>query len=68
VFKCYSTLNRWLSDANDHTCRVSVFRHGAGLWLCFGYVPSPFVVPRMGERWAELVKMPIMAVVGVFIA
>jgi hypothetical protein len=39
---------------------------GSGFVL--GMFRVPFVVPRMGERWAELVKMPIMAVVFVFIA
>jgi hypothetical protein len=28
-----------------------------------GTVRIPFVVPRLGERWAELAEMPIMAIV-----
>lgn len=38
---------------------------GAGFVL--GMVRVPFVVPRLGERWAELVEMPIMAAV-IFLA
>ncbi len=34
---------------------------GAGFLL--GTVRVPFLVPRIGERWAELAEMPIMAVV-----
>ncbi|CAK6701221.1 hypothetical protein BBFGKLBO_03049 [Synechococcus sp. CBW1107] len=34
---------------------------GAGFLL--GLVRVPLLVPRIGERWAELVEMPIMAVV-----
>lgn len=38
---------------------------GAGFLL--GSVRVPFVVPRLGERWAELAEMPIMAMV-IFVA
>ena len=34
---------------------------GAGFLL--GLVRVPLLVPRIGERWAELLEMPIMAVV-----
>jgi hypothetical protein len=34
---------------------------GAGFAL--GVVRVPFLVPRLGERWAELAEMPIMAAV-----
>ena len=34
---------------------------GAGFAL--GVVRVPFLVPRIGERWAELAEMPLMAVV-----
>lgn len=34
---------------------------GAGFVL--GVIRVPFVVPRLGERWAELAEMPVMAVV-----
>ncbi len=39
---------------------------GAGFLL--GMVRVPFVVPRIGERWAELAEMPIMGVVIFFAA
>jgi hypothetical protein len=39
---------------------------GAGFLL--GMVRVPFVVPRLGERWAELAEMPIMAVTIFFAA
>ena len=38
---------------------------GAGFLL--GSVRVPFIVPRLGERWAELAEMPIMAMV-IFVA
>ncbi len=34
---------------------------GAGFLL--GMVRVPLLVPRLGERWAELAEMPVMAVV-----
>ena len=34
---------------------------GAGFLL--GVVRVPFIVPRIGERWAELAEMPVMAAV-----
>lgn len=39
---------------------------GAGFVL--GALRVPFVVPRVGERWAELAEMPIMAAVIFFSA
>lgn len=39
---------------------------GAGFVL--GAIRVPFLVPRLGERWAELVEMPVMAVVIVVAA
>ena len=39
---------------------------GAGFVL--GVFRVPFLVPRIGERWAELAEMPIMAVVIFFSA
>ena len=33
-----------------------------GTGVLFGMVRVPFVVPRLGERWAELAEMPFMAV------
>jgi hypothetical protein len=38
-----------------------VFVLGTGFIL--GVFRVPFLVPRIGERWAELAEMPIMAVV-----
>ena len=38
---------------------------GAGFLL--GLVRVPFIVPRIGERWAELAEMPVMGAV-VFVA
>ena len=37
---------------------------GSGFVL--GTFRVPFLVPRMGERWAELAEMPIMAAVIFF--
>ncbi len=39
---------------------------GAGFVL--GAFRVPFLVPRVGERWAELAEMPVMAVVIFFAA
>ena len=39
---------------------------GTGFML--GVIRVPFLVPRMGERWAELAEMPIMATVIFFTA
>jgi hypothetical protein len=39
---------------------------GAGFLL--GMVRVPLLVPRLGERWAELAEMPVMAVVIVVAA
>lgn len=34
-----------------------------GTGFVLGILRVPFLVPRIGERWAELAEMPIMAVV-----
>lgn len=34
-----------------------------GTGFVLGVVRVPFIVPRLGERWAELAEMPLMAVV-----
>jgi hypothetical protein len=34
-----------------------------GTGFVLGVVRVPFLVPRLGERWAELAEMPIMAAV-----
>ena len=39
-----------------------------GTGFLFGVVRVPFVVPRLGERWAELAEMPFMAAVIYFAA
>jgi hypothetical protein len=38
-----------------------------GTGFALGVVRVPFLVPRIGERWAELAEMPIMAAV-IFLA
>ncbi|MDB5860277.1 MAG: hypothetical protein JWQ76_3966 [Ramlibacter sp.] len=38
-----------------------------GTGFLLGVVRVPFLVPRIGERWAELAEMPVMAVV-IFLA
>jgi hypothetical protein len=37
-----------------------------GTGFLLGMIRVPFIVPRMGERWAELAEMPIMATVIYF--
>ena len=39
-----------------------------GTGFVLGMIRVPFVVPRIGERWAELAEMPVMAVVIFFAA
>ena len=39
-----------------------------GTGFLFGVVRVPFLVPRVGERWAELAEMPLMAAVVFFAA
>ena len=38
-----------------------------GTGFALGVVRVPFLVPRIGERWAELAEMPVMAMV-IFLA
>ena len=38
-----------------------------GVGFLLGVVRIPFIVPRIGERWAELAEMPVMAAV-IFVA
>ena len=38
-----------------------------GTGFVLGMVRVPFLVPRIGERWAELAEMPIMAI-AIFLA
>ena len=46
---------------------ISYFVIVLGTGFVLGVVRVPFLVPRIGERWAELAEMPIMAVV-IFLA
>ncbi len=39
-----------------------------GTGFVLGVVRVPFIVPRIGERWAELAEMPFMAAVIFFAA
>ena len=39
-----------------------------GTGFLLGVVRVPFIVPQIGERWAELAEMPIMAVTIFFAA
>jgi hypothetical protein len=39
-----------------------------GTGFALGIVRVPFLVPRVGERWAELMEMPIMAATIFFAA
>jgi len=39
-----------------------------GTAFVLGAIRVPFLVPRLGERWAELIEMPVMAVVIVVAA
>jgi hypothetical protein len=39
-----------------------------GIGFALGVVRVPFLVPRIGERWAELMEMPIMAATIFFAA
>ena len=39
-----------------------------GTGFVLGVVRVPFIVPRIGERWAELAEMPIMAATIYFAA
>lgn len=46
---------------------VTYFALVMGTGFVFGVVRVPFVVPRIGERWAELAEMPFMAA-AIFLA
>ncbi|MDQ6620424.1 MAG: hypothetical protein M3Z31_12155 [Pseudomonadota bacterium] len=39
-----------------------------GTGFLLGVIRVPFIVPRIGERWAELAEMPLMAAVIFFSA
>jgi hypothetical protein len=47
---------------------VAYFALVFGTGFVLGAIRVPFLVPRLGERWAELVEMPVMAVVIVLAA
>jgi hypothetical protein len=42
---------------------VAYFAIVLGAGFVLGVVRVPFIVPRIGERWAELAEMPLMATV-----
>ena len=42
---------------------LSYFAIVLSIGFVLGVVRVPFLVPRIGERWAELAEMPIMAMV-----
>ena len=41
---------------------VAYFGIVMGVGFALGVIRVPLVVPRIGERWAELLEMPLMAV------
>ena len=47
---------------------VTYFALVFGAGFALGMVRVPLLVPRLGERWAELAEMPVMAVVIVLAA
>jgi hypothetical protein len=47
---------------------LAYFSFVLGSGYALGMVRVPFLVPRIGERWAELAEMPIMATVIFFAA
>ncbi|MGA9829263.1 MAG: hypothetical protein WBQ57_13140 [Rhodanobacteraceae bacterium] len=65
-------LKRWASQSppSPHTAvsktiqaSLAYFAIVLGTGFVLGVVRVPFLVPRIGERWAELAEMPIMATV-----
>ena len=46
---------------------ITYFAIVLGTGFVLGVIRVPFLVPRIGERWAELAEMPIMAAV-IFLA
>ncbi|MRD46080.1 hypothetical protein GHT07_02230 [Caenimonas koreensis DSM 17982] len=53
-----------------HTIRAALvyFTIVMGCGFALGVIRVPFLVPRIGERWAELAEMPVMAGVIYFAA
>lgn len=47
---------------------LSYFAIVMGAGFVLGLFRVPFLVPRLGERWAELAEMPVMAAVIFFAA
>lgn len=68
-----SSLLRWRPCTHHHPPHAAVsktiqaglayFAIVLGTGFVLGVVRVPFLVPRIGERWAELAEMPIMATV-----
>ncbi len=46
-----------------NTVRPGLLYFVMGTGFLLGMIRVPFLAPRLGERWAELAEMPIMAIV-----
>lgn len=57
-------------ESRSSTVRAALvyFAFVIGTGFVLGVVRVPFIVPRIGERWAELAEMPLMAAVVVWSA
>jgi hypothetical protein len=64
---CNPTLRQAASLRNTFLAGLAYFAIVLGTGFVLGVFRVPFLVPRIGERWAELAEMPIMAVV-IFLA
>jgi hypothetical protein len=64
---CNPTLRQAASLRNAFLAGLTYFAIVLGTGFVLGVFRVPFLVPRIGERWAELAEMPIMAVV-IFLA
>lgn len=53
---------------NNFKAAVAYFAIVLGTGFVLGTIRVPFLVPRLGERYAELLEMPIMVVVVVLAA
>lgn len=60
--------NRWATSVKKTVfAGITYFAIVMGTGIVLGVFRIPFLVPRIGERWAELAEMPIMAAV-IFLA
>jgi hypothetical protein len=64
---CNPTIRQSASLNKTILAGISYFVIVLGTGFVLGVVRVPFLVPQIGERWAELAEMPIMAVV-IFLA